>query len=49
MAAMEYQHIYCETLPEKIAGAPRAIMDGMAAVAEKNAAIQAKLTGSVVR
>ena len=49
MAAMEYQHIYCETLPEKIAGAPRAIMDGMAAVAEKNAAIQAKLTGSVVK
>ena len=35
MAAMEYQHIYCETLPDKIAGASRAIMDGMAPVAEK--------------
>lgn len=41
MAAMEHQHIYCETLPEKIAGASRTIMDGMAAVAEKTAAIQA--------
>ena len=29
------------TLPEKIAGASRTIMDGMAAVAEKTAAIQA--------
>ena len=48
MAAMEYQRVYYEALPEKI-GAPRAIMDGMAAVAEKNAAIQAKLTGSVVK
>lgn len=35
MAAMEHQHIYCETLPDKIAGASRAIMDGMAPVAEK--------------
>lgn len=49
MAAMEHQHIYCETLPEKIAGTSRTIMDGMAAVAEKTAAIQDKITGSVVK
>ena len=35
LAAMEYQRIYYEALPEKIAGASRTIMDGMAAAAEK--------------
>ncbi len=50
LAAMEYQRIYYEALPEKIAGASRAIMDGMAAAAEKEtAAAQAKLTDSVVK
>ena len=50
LAAMEYQRIYYEALPEKIAGASRAIMDGMAAAAEKEtAAAQAKLTKSVVK
>ena len=50
LAAMEYQRIYYEALPEKIAGASRAIMDGMAAAAEKEtAAAQARLTVSVVQ
>ncbi|WP_418449588.1 hypothetical protein [Bilophila wadsworthia] len=50
LAAMEYQRIYYEALPEKIAGASRAIMDGMAAAAEKEtAAAQARLTASVVK
>ena len=50
LAAMEYQRIYSEVLPEKIAGASRAIMDGMAAAAEKEtAAAQARLTDSVVK
>ena len=50
LAAMDYQRIYYEALPEKIAGASRAIMDGMAAAAEKEtAAAQAKLTDSVVK
>ena len=41
---------YYEALPEKIAGASRAIMDGMAAAAEKEtAAAQARLTKSVVK
>ena len=35
LAAMEYQRIYYEALPEKIAEASRAIMEGMAAAAEK--------------
>ena len=49
LAAMEYQRIYYEALPEKIAGASRTIMDGMAAAAEKEtAAAQARLTDSVV-
>lgn len=49
LAAMEYQRIYYEALPEKIAGASRAIMDGMAAAAEREtAAAQARLTESVV-
>ena len=50
LAAMEYQRVYYEALPEKIAAASRAIMDGMAAAAEKEtAAAQAKLTDSVVK
>lgn len=50
LAAMEYQRVYYEALPEKIAGASRAIMDGMAAAAEKEtAAAQARLTNSVVK
>ncbi len=50
LAAMEYQRIYYEALPEKIAEASRAIMEGMAAAAEKEtAAAQARLTDSVVR
>lgn len=49
LAAMEYQRVYYEALPEKIVGASRAIMDGMAAAAEKEtAAAQARLTDSVV-
>lgn len=50
LAAMEYQRIYYEALPEKIAGASKSIMDDMAAAAEKEtAAAQARLTDSVVR
>ncbi len=50
LAAMEYQRIYYEALPEKIAEASRTIMDGIAAAAEKEtAAAQAKLTDSVVK
>lgn len=50
LAALEYQRVYYEALPEKIAGASRAIMDGMAAAAEKEtAAAQARLTDSVVQ
>ncbi len=50
LAAMEYQRIYYEALPEKIAGASRAIMDGMAAAAEKETAVaQALLTNSMVK
>ena len=50
LAAMEYQRVYYEALPKKIAAASRTIMDGMAAAAEKEtAAAQARLTDSVVR
>lgn len=50
LAAMEYQRIYYEALPEKIAAASKTIMDGMAVAAEKEtAAAQARLTDSVVR
>lgn len=50
LAAMEYQRVYYEALPEKIAEASRAIMNGMAAAAEKEtAAAQARLTDSVVK
>lgn len=50
LAAMEYQRVYYEALPKKIADASREIMDGMAAAAEKEtAAAQARLTDSVVQ
>jgi len=50
LAALEYQRVYYEALPKKIAGASRAIMDGMAAAAEREtAAAQARLTDSVVK
>ncbi|WP_165175254.1 hypothetical protein [Desulfovibrio sp. ZJ369] len=50
LAAMEYQRVYYEALPEKIAAASKTIMDGMAAAAEKEtAAAQARLTDSVVQ
>ncbi|MBD5137551.1 MAG: hypothetical protein HDT39_16660 [Lachnospiraceae bacterium] len=50
LAALEYQRVYYEALPEKIAKASRNIMDNMAAGAEKEtAAAQAKLTDSVVK
>lgn len=50
LAAMEYQRVYYEALPDKIAGASKAIMNGMAAAAEKEtAAAQARLTDSVVK
>lgn len=49
LAALEYQRVYYEALPEKITRASKAIMDGMAAAAEKEtAASQARLTDSVV-
>ena len=50
LAAMEYQRVYYEALPKKIAAASRTIMDGMAAAAEREtAAALAKLTDSVVQ
>ena len=50
LAALEYQRVYYEALPKKIAAASKTIMDGMAAAAEKEtAAAQARLTDSVVR
>lgn len=50
LAAMDYQRIYYEALPEKITEASRTIMDGITAAAEKEtAAAQAKLTDSVVK
>ena len=50
LAALEYQRVYYEALPKKIAAASKTIMNGMAAAAEKEtAAAQARLTASVVR
>lgn len=50
LAALEYQRVYYEALPDKIAGASKAIMNGMAAAAEREtAAAQARLTDSVVK
>lgn len=50
LAAMEYQRVYYEALPDKIARASRTIIDGMAAAAEKETAVaQARLTDSVVK
>lgn len=50
LAALEYQRVYYEALPEKIAGASKEIMDGMTAAAQREtAAAQARLTDSVVK
>ena len=50
LAALEYQRVYYEELPEKIAKASSDIMDNMVTAAEKEtAASQAKLTDSVVK
>ncbi len=50
LTAMEYQRVYYEALPEKIAGASRTTMDGIAAAAEREAAAaQARLTDSVAQ
>lgn len=50
LAALEYQRVYYEALPKKIAAASKTIMDGMAVAVEKEtAAAQAKLTDSVVQ
>ena len=49
LAALEYQRIYYEALPEKIAGASKEVLQGITVAAEKEtAAAQAKLTQSVV-
>ena len=49
LAALEYQRIFYEALPGKIAAASSEVMKGIAATAEKeSAAAQAKLTESVV-
>ena len=50
LAALEYQRVYYEALPKKIAAASKTIMDGMdVAVEKETAAAQAKLTDSVVQ
>ena len=49
LAAMEYQRIYYEALPEKIAGASRAIMDGMAAAADRETAAESLCCSAHVR
>ncbi len=50
LAALEYQRVYYEALPKKIAAASKTIMDGMAAAAERETvAAQARLTESVVK
>ena len=47
---MEYLRIYYEALPEKIAGASRTLMDGMAVASEKEIArCASRLTDSVVK
>ena len=49
LAALEYQRIFYEALPDRIADASREIMDGIsAAAASETAAAQARLTESVV-
>lgn len=49
LAALEYQRIFYEALPEKIAGASKDVLQGITLAAEKEtAAAQAKLTKSVV-
>lgn len=49
LAALEYQRVFYEALPDKIAGASSEILQGIAKAAEKeSAAAQARLTESVV-
>lgn len=49
LAALEYQRVFYEALPDKIAGASTEILQGIAVAAEKeSAAAQARLTESVV-
>ena len=49
LAALEYQRIFYEALPDRIADASREVMDGIsAAAASETAAAQARLTESVV-
>lgn len=49
LAALEYQRVFYEALPDKIAGASSEILQGIATAAEKeSAAAQARLTESVV-
>ena len=49
LAAMEYQRVFYEALPEKIAGASTEILRGFSVAAEKEAsAAQARLADSVV-
>ena len=50
LAALEYQRVYYEALPGKIAGASKAIINDISTAAEKEAAAaQARLTDCVVR
>ena len=49
LAVLEYQRVFYEALPDKIAGTSSEIMQGIAVAAEKeSAAAQARLTESVV-
>ena len=49
LAAMEYQRVFYQELPEKIAGASTEILRGFSVAAEKEAsAAQARLADSVV-
>lgn len=49
LAALEYQRVFYEALPDKIAGASSEILQGIAVAAEKeSSAAQARLTESVV-
>jgi hypothetical protein len=49
LAALEYQRVFYEALPDKIAGASAEIQQGIAAAAEKESVVaQARLTESVV-
>ncbi|MDR3237490.1 MAG: hypothetical protein LBT84_03215 [Spirochaetia bacterium] len=49
LAALEYQRVFYQELPDKIAGASMEILRGISVAAEKEAAAaQAKLADSVV-